>query len=123
MLSCNGRSLGTLSGQFLLGHAVFMAIGSYVAGLIGKQSCLPFLLSSAAGIAVTMLVALVLGWIILRLRGVYFVLVTFAFGELVRLVFLAFSNLTGGANGIRSEERRVGIVCVSTCGSRWSPYH
>src|SRR3546814_4158148 len=29
----------------------------------------------------------------------------------------------GGPVGIRSEERRVGKECVSTCRSRWSPYH
>src|SRR3546814_19740254 len=28
-----------------------------------------------------------------------------------------------GRHGIRSEERRVGKECVSTCRSRWSPYH
>src|SRR3546814_17982903 len=28
-----------------------------------------------------------------------------------------------GANRLRSEERRVGTGCVSTCRSRWSPYH
>src|SRR3546814_13916921 len=28
-----------------------------------------------------------------------------------------------GVPGIRSEERRVGKACVSTCRSRWSPYH
>ena len=28
-----------------------------------------------------------------------------------------------GLNGARSEERRVGKECVSTCRSRWSPYH
>src|SRR3546814_15061388 len=28
-----------------------------------------------------------------------------------------------GASGLRSEERRVGKECVSTCRSRWSPYH
>src|SRR3546814_6974349 len=28
-----------------------------------------------------------------------------------------------GKNGRRSEERRVGKECVSTCRSRWSPYH
>src|SRR3546814_16427933 len=28
-----------------------------------------------------------------------------------------------GASGSRSEERRVGKECVSTCRSRWSPYH
>src|SRR3546814_6129740 len=29
----------------------------------------------------------------------------------------------GAAGGKRSEERRVGKECVSTCRSRWSPYH
>src|SRR3546814_19902681 len=29
----------------------------------------------------------------------------------------------GGVGNIRSEERRVGKECVSTCRSRWSPYH
>src|SRR3546814_9709324 len=32
-------------------------------------------------------------------------------------------QLTVGANAQRSEERRVGKECVSTCRSRWSPYH
>ena len=41
-----------------------------------------------------------LGWVILRLKGVYFVLVTFSFGELTRLAALDWSELTGGANGI-----------------------
>lgn len=96
----NGLALVSRSGQLSLGHAAFMAIGAYAAVLIGKLAGLSFLSSAAVGIAATMLVALILGWIILRLRGVYFVLVTFAFGELVRLVLLDFSNLTGGANGI-----------------------
>src|SRR3546814_6339970 len=30
---------------------------------------------------------------------------------------------TTGATEVRSEERRVGKECVSTCRSRWSPYH
>src|SRR3546814_14734251 len=32
-------------------------------------------------------------------------------------------DLLGGPHRIRSEERRVGKECVSTCRSRWSPYH
>src|SRR3546814_2412949 len=30
---------------------------------------------------------------------------------------------SSGTTGVRSEERRVGKECVSTCRSRWSPYH
>src|SRR3546814_16643823 len=33
------------------------------------------------------------------------------------------SYLEYGASASRSEERRVGKECVSTCRSRWSPYH
>src|SRR3546814_651950 len=33
------------------------------------------------------------------------------------------SGTTGNPKGVRSEERRVGKECVSTCRSRWSPYH
>src|SRR3546814_13964477 len=35
----------------------------------------------------------------------------------------ASTSLTRGLVGLRSEERRVGKECVSTCRSRWSPYH
>src|SRR3546814_15413498 len=34
-----------------------------------------------------------------------------------------FQETQANLNGIRSEERRVGKECVSTCRSRWSPYH
>src|SRR3546814_13829064 len=37
-------------------------------------------------------------------------------------VLLVVDATTGG-NALRSEERRVGKECVSTCRSRWSPYH
>src|SRR3546814_8759315 len=41
--------------------------------------------------------------------------------------FRAQANQTGDAHAVhvadRSEERRVGKECVSTCRSRWSPYH
>src|SRR3546814_17691974 len=35
----------------------------------------------------------------------------------------AFAGLAGGIFAFRSEESRVGKECVSTCRSRWSPYH
>src|SRR3546814_7390532 len=44
-----------------------------------------------------------------------------SYGEKRRLeIGLALAT---GANVLRSEERRVGKECVSTCRSRWSPYH
>src|SRR3546814_19680828 len=45
--------------------------------------------------------------------------------ELLATLFNAapFGIAIGGTSGKRSEERRVGKECVSTCRSRWSPYH
>src|SRR3546814_15662467 len=63
-------------------------------------------------------------------RATYFVLVTLALSIIVEQIAVSESGLTGGWNGlfvdrmsIRSEERRVGKECVSTCRSRWAPYH
>lgn len=100
VLVVNGLALISRSGQLSLGHAAFMAIGAYVGVLATQHMGLAFWSSALAGTIITAIVALLLGWVILRLRGVYFVLVTFAFGELIRLVLLDFSDITGGANGI-----------------------
>src|SRR3546814_19739302 len=47
-----------------------------------------------------------------------------SFGNLAqRSLSMIFKNLDGKLSADRSEERRVGKECVSTCRSRWSPYH
>src|SRR3546814_12431360 len=43
--------------------------------------------------------------------------------DLAPALVLGAQILLGTLLGIRSEERRVGKECVSTCRSRWSPYH
>src|SRR3546814_14748893 len=43
--------------------------------------------------------------------------------NMFRDFFAGIRDLVGGRSGSRSEERRVGKECVSTCRSRWSPYH
>lgn len=96
----NGLALISRSGQLSLGHAAFVGIGAYGSVLVGSALEWPFLASALVGALLSALVATALGWVILRLRGVYFVLVTFAFGELLRLALLDFAGLTGGANGI-----------------------
>src|SRR3546814_2625585 len=43
--------------------------------------------------------------------------------ELVAIEKRFFDSLNEPNSSLRSEERRVGKECVSTCRSRWSPYH
>ena len=79
----------------------FMAIGGYataIAGLrFGVTDCLVLAIIS---FVVPSLVALPLGALVLRLRGVYFVLVTFLLTEITQLILFETPGLTGGSNGL-----------------------
>ena len=110
-----GLSLIDRSGQLSFGHSAPVALGAYAAVLLSSGTGLHPLLSLVAAMVVTGAIAGMLGWVILRLRGVYFVLVTFAFAELVRLVLLDAVTLTGGANGIAAiPPLRLGALALDT---------
>lgn len=79
----------------------FMAIGGYSVAIAGLRFGLTdSLLLAAISFVVPGLVALPLGALVLRLRGVYFVLVTFLLTEITQLLLFETPGLTGGANGL-----------------------
>lgn len=100
ILIVNGLALIARSGQLSFGHAAFAAIGAYGSVLLSTMFGWNIIIASISGIALSAFFAAILGWVILRLKGVYFVLVTFSFGELTRLACLDWAEYTGGANGI-----------------------
>lgn len=100
VVAVTGLALISRSGQLSFGHAAFVAMGAYVSVIAERYLDLGPWLSGLLGILAAGLIAGLLGAVILRLRGVYFVLVTFAFGELTRLALLDWAGVTGGANGI-----------------------
>ncbi|NIF49738.1 high-affinity branched-chain amino acid ABC transporter permease LivM [Enterobacter sp. Ap-1006] len=89
-----------LSGLLVLGYGGFYAIGAYTFALLnhyyglGFWTCLPLagLVAAAAGF--------LLGFPVLRLRGDYLAIVTLGFGEIVRILLLNNTDITGGPNGI-----------------------
>jgi branched-chain amino acid transport system permease protein len=92
--------LGGFAGQLSLGHAAFFGIGAYTAAVLASKTSLSPWWAIIAGPIVVLPLALVVGWICFRLRGPYFTLSTIAIGEMVRLVGLNWSELTGGAVGV-----------------------
>jgi branched-chain amino acid transport system permease protein len=88
------------TGHVSLGHAGFMGIGGYTATLTLMRLGWPFPLDLLAGAAAPALLAMLIGPVLLRLQGKYFVLVTFLLGEILRLAFVQWASLTGAANGI-----------------------
>lgn len=92
-------SLG-YAGIFNFGHVAFFGIGVYAAGLaaklLGIDPWLAMLLGGLAASAVAAIVALP----VVRLQGVYVVLVTFAFSQLVLQFVISQSAVTGGTQGL-----------------------
>jgi len=94
-----------LAGLLDLGYAAFYAVGAYSYALLSLNfglsfwACLPLagLLAASFG--------LVLGFPILRLRGDYLAIVTLAFGEMVHVILVNWTPVTGGPNGIAGIPR------------------
>jgi branched-chain amino acid transport system permease protein len=89
-----------LCGQLNIGHSAFMAIGAYTSALLAKKVGLPFELSLLFGGALAAAVGLIMGYPSLRLRGVYFAMVTVSFVEVIRLIAQLWVPLTRGMSGL-----------------------
>lgn len=95
-------------GELSLGHAGFMCVGAYIGGKISVllepslgNSIVNFLISLVVGAAVAAACGIVIGIPALRLRGDYLAIVTLAFGEIVKSLFLNSSDESfGGATGL-----------------------
>ena len=93
--------LGGYAGLFSFGHALFFGIGGYTSTVLFMQlGVSPWLGMLLGGVAAA-LVGLFIGYLSFRygLRGIYFGLITLAFAELFRLVFLGWPYV-GGSVGI-----------------------
>ena len=89
-----------LSMNLMLRIGAFMGLGAYGSALMMMRLDLPFAVAFfAAALGVTLLAWLV-GILFLRIRGVYFVLLTFAFGEIIVLTFVEWVSLFGGSGGL-----------------------
>jgi branched-chain amino acid transport system permease protein len=88
------------AGQVSLGQAGFMAIGGYTSGYLAINYEIEPVLSILAGIGVSLLCALVLSVVTLRLRGIYLALATLAFGLLIDSCAVGFLDITGGPSGL-----------------------
>ena len=98
-------------GELSLGHAGFMCVGAYIGGKIAtllvnsgagtKDSLWIFLLAALAGGAAAAVCGFLIGMPALRLKGDYLAIVTLAFGEIVKSLFINSSEKTfGGAIGL-----------------------
>ncbi|MGZ5242060.1 MAG: branched-chain amino acid ABC transporter permease, partial [Caldimonas sp.] len=91
-------------GMVSFGHAAFFGLGAYATGVLISEGVLDGGVHLAATVALTALAALVIGAISLRTRGVYFIMITLAFGQM--LFYLANSiKGYGGDEGLNIRAR------------------
>ncbi|HEX2541065.1 MAG TPA: branched-chain amino acid ABC transporter permease [Caldimonas sp.] len=96
-------------GLVSFGHAAFVGLGAYTTGILVSEGVQSGGLHLLATIAVTALAALLIGAISLRTRGVYFIMITLAFAQM--LFYLANSiKGYGGDEGLNIRTRSVFAV-------------
>jgi branched-chain amino acid transport system permease protein len=83
-----------------LGQAGYFGVGGYAAGLLAQHATSNAFAQLAVALAAAAGVALFTGLFAVRSRGVYFLMLTLAFGQLLWVLALNWTSLTGGSNGV-----------------------
>ncbi|HME45153.1 MAG TPA: ABC transporter permease [Syntrophorhabdales bacterium] len=103
-----------LGGIVSLGHAVFFGICAYTIGLTALRLTSSIFLQIGAALFSCAFAALVLGWLLLRSRGVYFMMLTIAFSEVFRAIAHSWRSVTGGGDGLANIPRPAWMTSVET---------
>src|SRR4030067_1010445 len=88
-------------GQLSFGQAAFYGLGGYTVALLVTKIHFNFWLSILAGVLVASIIGLIVGYFCVRLRGIYFAVLTLAFGQLIFFIVFKWHNFTGGDDGIQ----------------------
>jgi branched-chain amino acid transport system permease protein len=93
------------TGVLSFGHAAYFGLGVYGAGLTIKYLVPSTLLGMAVGVSVGAVAAALIGMLIVRLRGIYFAMVTIAFGQVFYFIAFRWNSVTGGDDGLSGWRR------------------
>src|ERR1700756_1162455 len=91
-------------GMVSFGHAAYLGIGGYAVGILAKEGIASGFVQWPVAIAAAALYALVVGALSLRTRGVYFIMITLAFAQMIYYVAIGLDRY-GGDDGLTIYER------------------
>ncbi len=92
-------------GMVSFGHAAFFGVGAYTFALLMKKAGVTFALALIAAPLVSAIAAAIIGWFCVRLIGLYFSILTLAFGQLLYMIVFQWYTFTGGDDGIHGVPR------------------
>ncbi|MBI1773560.1 MAG: branched-chain amino acid ABC transporter permease [Burkholderiales bacterium] len=93
-------------GMISLGHAAFFGSGAYVVGILMQHGVVSAWISWPVAMLTGFLLALAIGSVSLRTRGVYFIMITLAFAQMLYFLFVSLKNY-GGDDGLSLAQRSV----------------
>lgn len=103
------------TGLLSFGQGIFFGVGAYASGLVmvhlDVQAPIALLVAAVTG----MVTALLVGAVSIMRRGVYFVMLTFAFSAMFGYGVFLFKDITGGENGLRGFPQ----ITVGSFGTVW----
>ena len=94
------------TGVLSFGHAAYFGLGAYGVGLTLKYLAPSTPLAVLVGVATGTVAAAIIGAMIVRLRGVYFAMVTIAFGQVFFFIAFRWNAVTGGDDGLTGWKRQ-----------------
>jgi branched-chain amino acid transport system permease protein len=114
------------TGVLSFGHAAYFGLGAYGAAMTIKYIAPSTPLGILVGVATGTLAAMVVGALIARLRGVYFAMVTIAFGQVFYFIAFRWNSVTGGDDGVTGWKRQaldLGLAKIDLLGSDKAFYY
>ena len=99
LLTISLRTILTI-GEFSLGHVGFMCFGAYSSAVLAVKTGLPFGITLPLAGFFSGLIALILGYPFMRVKGIYFAILTLVTSESIRLLAFNWRSMTGGTDGL-----------------------
>ena len=88
-------------GQLSFGHAAYFGAGAYATGLLMVKASVPLPVCLVFSMVTAGVLALIIGYFCVRLTGIYFAILTMAFGQLLYYIIFQWYSFTGGDNGLQ----------------------
>jgi branched-chain amino acid transport system permease protein len=114
-------------GELNLAQAAFMGVGAYASTVLVMRLQLSFWIAMPLAMLITSVVSLLIGFLTLRFKGAYFLLFTFLFAELMRVLLSNFGvDLFGGIPGLTNIPKpsiRIGDVIAIDFSSKTAFYY
>jgi branched-chain amino acid transport system permease protein len=93
------------AGVLSFGHAMFFGVGAYTTGLVLTRWVPSLFVGISLGMVLGVFLALIVAFLSIRRRGIYFVMVTLAFCQMFYFIAFKWVSLTGGDNGLHGVPR------------------